>query len=345
MSGASGTVNGDTQEATIKESYVARYFVKCSTPLDSPKVVLDHFRRNYSLPWIGKVFSYGTSNGYSLAAVCRTISATPIAKSEGCYEVEVGYEPIDEEENDQPPERKLDRNGKATSNPLEWADEIEISNYQIMLVAEQGTFRQTVPNVGGNPILRADRESAIINSAGVPFDPPPEYELDVEVLRITKYVAGYDNSLRNYVSAVNNDAVTINKVDYKFKYDFGPYTCKIKNVAFTYGNQNGVKFYRQVAELHINPAGWRRQILDRGMARKAMAGDPDGNGSIISASDAPEAGNPVFRRIVDADGYPITEPVLLDGKGQPLSPDKPPVFLEYSLYHETAFAGLAGKIW
>jgi hypothetical protein len=343
FAGATGAAAG-SDPTKIQDSYTARFFVKCSSSLDSPDMVLAHFRGTYSLPWIGKIFAYG--NGGSTSAICKRINAQPIPKSEGCYEVEASYEPIDSEDGNQPPEQKPDVNGKMTDNPLLWADEIEVSGSTVMATWEYATFYQAQNAPGGlSPLLRPGKFMHPMNSAGDLFDPPPDWEVDCDVLRITKFVDRFDGQMFGaFRGAVNTDHVRIDKPDYKFKYEFGPQTGRFRLAACTFGQVNGIKYFRRTCEIHINPLGWRRPLLDRGLNRRAAAGDRDAEGNIISASEVPQWVVPV-RPITDPEGYTVSQPVNLDGNGAPLEAHKDPVYLEYGFYHETAFAGLAGKAW
>jgi hypothetical protein len=43
---------------------------------------------------------------------------------------------------------------------------------------------------------------------------------------------------------------------------------------------------------------------------------------------------PPVGRIADADGYPVSAPIMLDGDGQPLRPDRPPVYGAWQIYRE-----------
>lgn len=343
FAGATGAATG-SDPTKIQDSYTARYFVKCSSASDSPDIVLAHFRGTYSLPWIGKIFEYG--NGGSTSAICKRINAQPIPKSNGCYEVEAGYEPIDADESNQPPQQRPDVNGKMTDDPYRWADEIEVTGSTVMATWEYATFYGAQNAPGGlSPLLKPGKFMHPMNSAGDLYDPPPDWEVDCDIVRITKYVPEFDGQrFGPFRGAVNKDAVRINKPDYKFKYEFGPQTGRFRLAACTFGHVNGKKYFRRTCEIYVNPLGWRKPLLDRGLNRRQVAGDRRADGSIISASEVPTGSTPVSP-ITDLEGYTVSQPVNLDGNGQPLAAHKDPVYLEYGFYHETAFAGLAGLAW
>lgn len=340
--GAVGTATG-TSPLRIKDSYRAKYRVHVDSPLDSPDVVLAYFRGHPTLPWMGSIFQFG--NGGSTSSVCRSVTASYVENSAGWYEVEVGYESVDSSDEDkQQPETGQDVEGKETENPEDWRDEISVGFTQISIPAEYGIFRRFVGAAGDNLVLKPGVIRAVTNSAGVPFDPLPEYEVDIKIVRITRYMKNYSTfAFNNFQGAVNSDAFVINKPTYRFSESFKPYTARMK-LSADFQIINRFKIWRQTTELYVNPLGWRRQLVDRGIDRRTMHGDPDGEGGTISG-DTIEQGMPFHQKIVDSDSFPIVEPVLLDGKGQPLDPGKTPVFLEFSFYSERPFAGLVNAAW
>lgn len=347
-SGLSGSATGKNP-ARISDSYKSRYLVTCDDPTDSPDRVLAFFRGHSSfngvpLPWMGRIFRFG--NGGSTSSVCNSVVANYIQNSGGKYHVDAGHEPVEGgDEEDNPPQEGEDEDGKLTDNPERWRDEISVGYTQISIPAESGIFRRFVGGAGDNLVLKPGQTRAVTNSAGVPFDPLPEYEVEIKIIRITRYAVRYDNFLfRNFQGAVNSDNVVINKPKYRFTENIPQYCGRLK-LNNEFAIINAIKIWRQTTEIYVNPLGWRRQIVDRGLDRRAMHGDPDGAGGTLSTDDIGDRGDPYHRKIVDADSYPIVEPVLLDGKGQPLDPGLPPVFLEFSFYSERPFAGLVNAAW
>jgi hypothetical protein len=179
-----------------------------------------------------------------------------------------------------------------------------------------------------------------VNSANVPLDPTLESEVDITVVRINKYAASFDDFLsKGYRNAINGAAVTIAKPAYRFSISAGQYEAKVKTFGTTFAVVNGIPCHRQSIEVHINPLSWVRFVVDRGMNRRTEPGDPDGAGSTYSNSDF-DSGDARHAPIKDADGYPITEPVLLDGNGQPLAAGKKPVFLKWITNPIANFGGI-----
>lgn len=337
VSGFSGSASGESSLST-QISYDVHYLVTISDlDTDLPQTVLTYFKNTAGLPWIGD--SYAINGERDPFSICKRITPQRTPKSYQ-YTVTVSYEPLNAEE----PQNGTDKDGNATDDPLLFHDEINISYTQTSIPVELATFKGiNLGGVNGAPVRNLPINSVTIpvNSALVPFDPGIEMELDIKIVQISRNLREFDGITANrYIGTVNSDAVNINKpFPYNYRDAWGPQTAKIKNISGTFMITNKIPHWRQTIEVHINPLGWRRQIVDRGLARRAIEGDPDGAGGTISASDI-NPGVPKIKRVVDSDGYPIAEPVLFDGDGQPLAPGLPVIYLEYEIYQEIPFAGI-----
>jgi hypothetical protein len=337
--GASGTATG-TDNGNVTASYRSAYRVQVSDPSDGPDYVLNYFLLNADYPWPGRTFHFGSS--FDVSAVCRTVDANYEEKSNGWFTVSCTF--VSERGGgDQQQQTGTTPEGKNSQDPTQWHDEIDVSFTQISVPAEVAIFRGFVPQGINNPYLRPGRIGPVVNSALKPYDPTLEEEVDIKVIRITKNAKSYDGRFYSrYQGAVNNDTVTISKNAYRFKETFKPYQGRIKVISGQFAIANGIPYWRQTIEVHVHPAeaGWRRFIVDRGMDARRGANDPNGKGGTVSASDVLNAGTVNHEAIKDSSGTPISEPVLLDGNGQPLATDKPPVYLVYSTRIEIPFAGI-----
>lgn len=339
-SGATGKATGLTR---VTESYQSQYLVKVSDPLDPPTFVLAHFRQTASLPWLGRRFNFG--NGSSAGAICRSIEPKYIPKSEGWYEVTATFESLELKESEDEQEDGETEDGERTDDPLKFKDEIEVGFTQISIPAEFGTFRGLVNAEGGGGVLRPGRFQAVTNSAGVPFDPFPEYEVDIKIIRITKHVKQYSTALfDNFQGVVNTDHVVINKPKYRFVENIPRLQGRLK-LSNVFQIINKKKIWRQTVEIYVNPLGWRRQLVDRGNEELLRPGDRDENGNILSAGDFPASRPFELRKFKDRDDYPTVAPILLNGSGRARQPGLPAVFLEWSFYDEKPLAGLRGVAW
>lgn len=331
--GASGEASGSSPDQ-VSYNYAAKYWVKCDSPLDGPKTILQYFKSTAGLPWFGDSFSFG--NDTDTNAKCRSIAPSYVVNSEGWNEVDVKWEQSGGGSAETTPPTNLDANGKETDDPEDWNDEVDSSFTQISVPVEKAIFRGFTPE-GGHPFLRPGKVGPTVNSAMVPFDPPPEMEMDIEVVRFTKWQPDWDGAEgKKWIGRVNSDAVVINKPECNFKDNWPALWARIKAYSGVFVMTKKGPWWKRTIEVHINWQGWRGVLVDRGLTGAAIDGRrPDGT-VVSSSADWDEWLFP----LVDADGYQISEPVLLDGKGKPLVPGKPPVYLTYTYYEEKSFAGI-----
>ena len=338
--GVSGQSTG-TDAGTATRKYNVAFLVE-GTADTMPDNVISYFQQHADLPYHGRRFGGIGGNSFDNSAVCRELNITRISKSEGKYVVTARYEP-DIIELPPWPSGKVDINGKEQADPTLWAHEIDISKTQVSIPLESAVFRGFKPPGINNKFLKPNTLIPVVNSALVPYDPPPEWEVDITVLRITKYIKfAFPHEVERFHGAVNSDTVLIVKPAYSFVYRIQPLTARIKNLAFTFQIINGFPVFRHSIELHINPLGWRYNVVDKGLDPRAAPGDPDGAGGTISEGATFVVGDPRNRRLTDKLGNPLVEPVLFDGNGQALAPEKQnnPVYLIYSAYKEIPFLGI-----
>lgn len=338
--GISGDVQGRDRHDT-KASYRVRWFVQCDSPEDTAKTVLSHFRRSRDLPFLGDTYEAG--NDRDSGAVCTSITPNLVERSGGIFYVDVEYSPAGGDNDEEKPSKNAP--GKQTNDPREWNDEIDVSSTQISVPTEVAVFHGFV-SADGKPVKNTFLKDGVTHipcdSSLQPFDPPLEHEVDIVIYRFTKYTEEFHFwDLQTWLGTVNSDRVTIDKrTTHSFATEWEPFTARIRAIPSTYGVANGIPYWRTSIEVHVNPLGWRRQVVDRGFCVRQEAGDRRwGDGSIISPSELEDNGANVAV-IRDPDGYPITTPVLLDGNGQPLPKGKPVVYSVWSQYPERPFGGI-----
>lgn len=336
------------QDASPAVSYSITYRAVCDSALDTPPVVYQYLEQNKgTAPWFDNKLQVG--NGSDPDAVVRTIDVETVENSTGLFDIVVGFDPLNIDQENQPLNPGTD--GELTPNPLDWYDEIDVSYTQTAMPCEEGIFRGF--NQGGfgvvNGYMAIGSTLPITNSARVAYDPPIEEERDIRVIRISRNVVEYDGPFfKGYQGRVNADQVVIDKPFYRFRDVLDPFTAKIKYIGATFGVTSGIKYYRQTIEIHVDEIfGWRRKILDRGMVRKREAGDPPGDGGAdLSATDEQDEGKANVELNTDASSNPIPEPVLFNGRGQPLAnASSKAVYGIWSTKPEVPFAPLAGVAW
>jgi hypothetical protein len=199
----------------------------------------------------------------------------------------------------------------------------------------------------GNP-------GAVLNSASVPFDPPLEREHSILILSFKVNVSGIpwffgDDAFR-WENRVNSQPFNVQASNYFMPVpyisdDYGG-AARVASVRPVRKRQGGIIYWEVTTEMEIDFIwGWRQHVVDRGMQRRACAGDPDGEGGTISQTDI-QAGDAAHAPIIGQDGHPLTEPVLLDGNGQPLDVcNEEPVYLTYRTYDEFRFQNAFNLGW
>lgn len=160
----------------------------------------------------------------------------------------------------------------------------------------------------------------IVNSAGLPFDPPLTIEVSRPLISCTWNVATLNlDKLELLQDAVNAEPY------------FGRPARTLRCVGIEAGSgfENGVGFWTVTVTLAYNRDTWDVRVLDAGYAVKRT-------------EDWEGTGTPTVRwvKIKDPYGNEATEPVPLDGAGQALAPDENPVYLTFAIYPERDFPAL-----
>lgn len=340
--GHGGKLTGDA--LNVKGEATATLKVACSTKADTWRTVSEYLRTHTNYPYVGRAYRIGNTRDTSI--YCENLDIKRIAKSDGTtgnpggidFLVVASFKSI--EGGGLPPVQKQDINGKPTGDPYLWRDEIQLSDYTVTIPSETARFRGAHDR-NGNPVagntLPVNGITPVMNSALELFKPPPEREVSITVVRITKSVAMvFPHLYERYKGAVNNDNVVINKGFYGFLYRFGPYQGKIKSINNTFDIANGIPYWRQTLELHVNNLGWHWHIPDIGTTELLRA-EMTYEGITISNSDVGEFGY-FKKKLTDIRGNPVRGP--LNGNGIRLKKGQEPVYLEYQLDNEIPFAGI-----
>lgn len=326
-------------------TYGVTYQVEVDSVECPPKVVSDYFKRTSTLPWFGRKWKFnGTSDA---GAICSEIDVQYIEKSSVWFTVDCTFTPL---EGDEPPDTRPEETeeGEPVEDPLRWRKEISITSSQSSFPVQEAIFRGFDPPNIANPFLRVGMKTPPVNSAIVPFDPPPEFDRSFVILRVAKRWPAFDEQIDGdpWRDLVNNEPFFINWPIAKLKLRIPAFRGRIKAVNATSQFENNIQNWRVETEVWIHPISWREHLADLGTVRRKGIGDPDGAGGIISVDDVDDPGIPDHEQIKDGAGYPLMSPVLLDGNGQPIKlngagdrPRKPPVWLNYQFYKEGRFHG------
>lgn len=155
--------------------------------------------------------------------------------------------------------------------------------------------------------------NALLNSAGSAFDPPLSEDIADSVFIFKMNMATLRASLmKQYANAVNTDALA----------GAQPGELKILPPTSVPMVENGVPFFQETWKVVQRPnrkiggqqiRGWDRLVLDEGRYRLPTDNEQDDTSDVVKLIAIP-----------DQNGDPTSDPVKLDGSGQPLDPKNPP---------------------
>lgn len=176
--------------------------------------------------------------------------------------------------------------------------------------------------------VEAKRKVPVVNSAGQPFDPIPEYEDGYPILEISRIEASFDPlKARDYRYAVNDEPFLFAPPEHA-------QTLPIEAEQVWIG---GFPYWQVGYRIRFNDESWQTEILDAGYMR-ADAAEPDDVTKVTA--------------ILDPDSRsPVSEPWPLDGHGMPLDraaiakalrddPEAALVYLKFYPYQRRSFAPL-----
>jgi len=315
-----------TAERGGKREYQATYVVVSDSKTDHALTIQEHFRNQINLPHPDKATVYAVGGEYDLTALCKKLSCKRVEASVGTWVVTADFGDV------QNTEKGEDEDGNPTDDPIEFALEITHRFTKTRRPVLEADYIEGFIGDADATIRARGNPHAVVNSAFIPYDPPLERDHSNTIVTITGNFDGlFDGeAARRYMHAVNDRRWRIAHGDYFFAAD--AYQSKIQNITPDRMRTNGLSYWRVTFEIETDIFGWRQTILDRGTNRRQCAGDADGRGGIIANRDPGQAHSAT---IVDDIGYAVTEPVLLDGNGQPIDVCRQdPVWVTWAIYPE-----------
>lgn len=342
--GADGTAEGEAADS-VTRTFSVMYQLASDDENDGNNTALNYCEATLGVPWIGDPYQFG--NDQQASAVCKRIR--PNRSPNGAYfNVTFEYEePGGGGGGSEPEAVSIDLTRKP---PLFWHDKIEVGTTYITIPVYAAKFRGYFKGDGSanpaivNPWLNTSTgyHGPIVNSALDAYDPPPDGEIPIDILRITRNVWPWnDATAKAYRSTVNDGPVTISKPDYGYEKIIDAFTGRIIDItgSFEVDLEYKVRYWVQTIEVHVNPLGWRLTMIDKGLRRRAKSGDETDTGVTLDSSSVSTTG-PHLTHIKDAAGNPITTPVLFDGNGKPLIAGFNPVLMKWEWHTERSWEGI-----
>ena len=326
------------------------YQVEVDDRNDGPLIVLNADDGTTRVPIVGD--SYRVGNDVDPFAFVKSVAPTPVA--EKVWNVAVTFGPLEPSESPDGPEGQeptgLDENQQPTDDPTEEAVIISVSAVNAKRAALRGAYIGHLEAVGSKilpidnvdfnghgppipvpPITTPDgkggiiNKTAITNSVWTPFDPPPEIDYSQIRVSISMNLRIAPVDWLNYVNSVNTIAIDFRNAIGDILAFAEPFACRCMAVSYAPRIKNGFLFYATDIEFLIdNLFTHRLDILDRGYCETSNKG---------VSEDATTKNN-----IVDENGLPLAEPVLLDGHGNQMDVSAlDAVYLRYAVYPEFDF--------
>ena len=291
--------NGGSADKDGKARYTRRWEIRTDDPLDGPKTVSAH----PDIPARGSPYVTDTeSDPLALAqdAQVERSSEDPTlwyvsVTYQSSFDWPTGIQPAGAEPS--PGSGAAGGSGSAPE-PGE-QEENPLNRPPVWRCSFQTTQKVAEKTFAGN---------AILNAAGLPFDPPLMRDVSYPVITLTRNQANPPDE-RLLQDAVNDAewcgrperSVRVTGLEYGPKYE------------------NGTAFFEVTYQLSIKYPNWDFEVLNAGYT---------------------ELSGGAWVAITDANGRPPTEPVPLDVAGAKLDPDDDPTFLTFRIYPERDFGTL-----
>lgn len=191
----------------------------------------------------------------------------------------------------------------------------------------------------------------ITNSGGIPLVPAPTERISVSRLRVTWTRYFYLNT-DFFINRVNSELINLTAYDRPFapsiqhrgdqprpifNQTYQPGTLLFSDVQVTSVYLMGRNCYEYSIDFIVKPDHFRYE-LDQGISSRSGVDEPNGSGSRWGDPDVQEE-QPELMRFKYLDGTPVTEPVLMDGKGKPIIPANPTdsIYLAWQIFPSVDF--------
>ena len=353
MTAVSQCVDAKAPSSQGIHKYTIPVTVKVDDPTDGAGTVTSYL---YATLY-PRTSPYQEDNYIDILSIVKYISAVRQSGSALVWNATVHYGPI----NPTTEEEQANPADGATDNPLLFRWDVSVTTVPYEVAARSGWNIDAYPKppaAGSCEYVRgANTLGPIVNSAGVPFDPPPSLQNYDTIYRFSGNYPFHDDA---YISP---KVGRLNSTTYEFSdilignygmaggESFPAYTLKCSAVNAQYMRTNGIEYWKYDYEFRVRyrnaaivayepsaiPDGWLEQYLDQGAERYADVGCDDGDGGTWSSEDLLGAARAMS--IKGPDGKRIANLVLLDGHGQPDAAPVDGVWFRYRLHETSSFAG------
>lgn len=315
--------------------YVVTYLATVNSPNDGPQVVLS----SPLTPRIGTT-TYQYGNDIEVDSICVSLSS-PRRAGQNKAELKWVFDATFEWDFNQRPEYIPVKIEPYYVGGQEVVDKALFKGFYGPTSSTLDTFIEK--GISNTNLTKDQTVGPISNSVPTPIIPAPEREKATPGYRVSWFKKTYSD-LGGFINRVNSQEYTLigldtNLLTQVFIKSFAAGTLRLRDVQSPITEFYGRNWFHYTLEFVEDTADIYE--LDRGIAARAKAGDPDGKGGTYTSGDI-FTGQSKTRQMLDPGGSPITDPVLFDGNGQPLSDPKPSdaVYLRWGFYPTINFNNL-----
>ncbi len=317
-----------------------KYKVKCSGGSNASRLIEieAHFLATTSLPYPGRSYSFGGETNALL--VCDGLDIKQAGKSNELYFASAKYKQVESQEEDQP---------SPDTDPEDWSPRMRVRNVTYSEIPETAIYRSGLTGDAAT-IISAGDEVHISNSAFKRLKDVKPKEITGRAITITRWYSSTTPLAIDQATfpedVVNSTLVYLTASGMKIKLEalsarLGKFTSEPTTIA-------GKKCLEITCEIIQKPQGsvnptWRDVYLDIGTEPLAITGRADGKGGTITGTDVSTT-KATHRPLATKFGDPLSEPVLFNGDGEPLTEAQinlgERVLLTYGDDNEIAFLGI-----
>lgn len=309
------------------DRFTVRFVAKTDNPDDGPDVI-----RSY-ITSTGTYLNYSAVGNETNAAPLVQIDPTRQSGFSTVWYVDLTYEFAVETED------LKDNEGKNTNDPTQARLEISISFVRESDLMNRAQYiRTSIEDVANEVLIDSgtdpdgwvrNKPKKVTDSANVPYNPKIRSDRYLMAIRIRERFRTWNTEWELLPDAVNDRQFDIRITDWDGQiHDYGtfaPVTLKCTQLNsreflwnFPVDPQGRKRTYiDRVVEVVHKPEGWWTDLLDAGKNRRKSENDPKGNGEVIPIADLKD-GMAGTGDITDESGKKVTDPVPLDGNGQPI---------------------------
>jgi len=303
-------------DGTKGRTYSIPYIVHSSTAYDRN---IHAARSATGMPAIGAVYEY--DSGVFVSSITLNEVSYGTAETVFSFTVDYGYS-----------DGSLNTN---SGSPLTEPPRVSFATAKYQVPFERSY----------NSIKNREPDTAVLNSAKVPFDPPAVKEKTNTIVTIQYNKTTFHGSwIQQYTDTINNSSVSVAGIS------IPKYQGRINEIGASNNyDENGNEYWTISVSIEISSEPFVRKILDQGMMALNDKGTLD---AIYIETDATNKTSTIkMKSDIDADiisgtnktksAEPVSEPQRLDGEGKLLAQSATSIYMSHAAHGGSSWSTLS----